>query len=556
VHPLLNGFESDSVLAWRSGERLTAATALAAAHRLAVTMPRARYAINLCDSLDTFIVATLATWIARRTIILPPTRLPRATTDLRARHPDSFCLVDMCGDVGPTVAVAKFIDDAVAEAGVAVMQWPMLADDHEAAVLFTSGSTGTPRPQAKSFGELVRGAVAFTQSIGTPHSVTVILGTVPPQHMFGFETTVMLPLQSGAAVITARPAFPADLADALAQARTFAPDGVWLMTTPLQLRAFHRERPKQGGLAEVIVSTMPLDADLACAIERDWKVRVTEIYGCTEGGLLAVRRTSNDAAWTPASSLTFTIEPDGEAHVTGGHVRGRLDLADRLRSADNGRSFELIGRLADMVKIAGKRASLSGLTRELLAIPGVQDGVVFLATPDAQRVAAVAVAPGVALADLRRAFAQRVDPAFVPRPFVLADALPRNPAGKLAADALRKAIARNVDEPGIDASERRRQLTTQLSYARDHPCLPGHFPGNPVIPGTLLLASVENLLLRSNLRIVECTQAKFLAPVLPEQPLTIRVDLVGNTQARFEIASSSRIVAAGTLRCADEMTRP
>jgi hypothetical protein len=75
-------------------------------------------------------------------------------------------------------------------------------------------------------------------SFGRPPSGTGIIGTVAPQHMFGFETTVMLPLQSGTPELDIRPAYPAELVETLAAAAELGIGGVWLMTTPLQLRAF------------------------------------------------------------------------------------------------------------------------------------------------------------------------------------------------------------------------------------------------------------------------------------------------------------------------------
>ena len=73
----------------------------------------------------------------------------------------------------------------------------------------------------------------------------------------------MLPLQSGTPVMTARPVFAADLLDVLEEARERVPGGIWLMTTPLQLRAFHGEYRALVGVANVIASTVPLEADLA-----------------------------------------------------------------------------------------------------------------------------------------------------------------------------------------------------------------------------------------------------------------------------------------------------
>jgi acyl-coenzyme A synthetase/AMP-(fatty) acid ligase len=99
------------------------------------------------------------------------------------------------------------------------------------------------------------------------------------------------------------------------------------------------------------------------------------------------------------------------------------------------------------VKLAGKRASLSGLTSLLTAIEGVEDGV-FLAPEDIDRnprarLAAVVVAPGLSAEAVVAALRDRVEPAFLPRPVVMADALPRDGVGKLRRqDLLRLARSR------------------------------------------------------------------------------------------------------------------
>lgn len=548
MRPLLAGFRSDSVLAWRGIERLTAGCALDAASRLAEAMPPVRYAINLCEMLDRFLIATLATLLAGRTLVLPPARLPRTLAELRARFPDSICFTDTASDGDATLAVDASLDIALRGSPAAIHAWPTIAEDHPAAILFTSGSTGTPQAHVKTWGELVDGARALTRSIADPSPNVAIIGTVPPQHMFGLETTVMLPLQAAIPVITARPAFAADLADALAALHSVALGGFWLMTTPLQLRAFHRDYPKLEGITKVIASTMPLDPALACAVERDWRTQVTEIYGCTEGGILAVRRASAGTSWTPASGLAYAIDADGRASVSGGHLRGNLFLPDRIRRSGKEDSFELVGRDADVVKIAGKRASFADLTRELLGLSGVEDGSVFLPTDDASRVAAFVVAPGRRLDDLRSELARRVDAAFLPRPFLLVDALPRTPAGKLPLAALRDLIARLSRDP--ERNPRPEALEMKTSFPHTHPAILGHFPGRPIVPGVLLLASVEQLLRDAGLRVLECIQTKFLAPVLPEQMVAIRVEVDERSSARFEIVAAARVVVAGRLRCA------
>ena len=119
-------------------------------------------------------------------------------------------------------------------------------------------------------------------------------------------------------------------------------------------------------------------------------------------------------------------------------------LADLIESDAAGR-FVLRGRQADLLEIAGKRASLGELTRHLLAIPGVEDGVVLqLDEADAlgvSRIAAAAVAPDLDEGRILDALRRAVDPVFLPRRLRLVSALPRNETGKLPRAALLQLLA-------------------------------------------------------------------------------------------------------------------
>ncbi|GAB5450917.1 MAG: hypothetical protein Hals2KO_12450 [Halioglobus sp.] len=57
-----------------------------------------------------------------------------------------------------------------------------------------------------------------------------------------------------------------------------------------------------------------------------------------------------------------------------------------------------------------------------------------------------------------------------------------------------------------------------------HPCFPGHFPDNPLLPGALLLLRIQHLVERHTppWRLVEVKSAKFLAPVRPGDTLDVR----------------------------------
>jgi acyl-coenzyme A synthetase/AMP-(fatty) acid ligase len=301
-----------------------------------------------------------------------------------------------------------------------------------AAIAFTSGSTGAPAAHAKPWGALLHGAAAAAERFDLLDAPASLVATVPPQHMYGFETTIMLPLRAPVAIHSGAAFFPSDVLGALEA----VPPRRVLVTTPLHLRAL-LGAPLGAGrpapLAAVISATAPLGRDLAEAVERGWATPVLEIYGATEAGSMASRRTLEDEAWLPYRGVVLQA---GAATVPG---IGEVALSDVLEPLGDGRA-RLLGRAADLVKLGGKRVSLAELNRALLAVEGVQDGA-FLAPEDleanpAARLAAYVVAPGRDAAAILEGLRARLDPAFLPRRVVLLDALPRDALGKLPRRAL------------------------------------------------------------------------------------------------------------------------
>ncbi|HEX5633505.1 MAG TPA: AMP-binding protein, partial [Gemmatimonadales bacterium] len=310
---------------------------------------------------------------------------------------------------------------------------PAIAADQVVARVFTSGSTGEPQPNDKRWGSLLRDVAAEARRLGVGPGHTV-LGTVPPQHMYGFESTVLMPLHAGAALTAERLFYPADIDAAIRG----APAPRLLFTTPFHLRAWLASDEVER-LEMLVSATAPLSVGLARTAEERTGARLLEIYGCTEAGQVATRRPTESAEWLPYDGVR--VWNDGaQAMAGGGHVEAPTPLMDVIEVCADGVRFVLHGRHADLVNIAGKRNSIGYLNHQLTSIPGVEDGTFFLpdeGDPDGvTRLMAFAVAPGLSPADIVAALRERIDPAFLPRPVVMVKSLPRALTGKLPREAL------------------------------------------------------------------------------------------------------------------------
>lgn len=538
--------ESADVVA-RQGETLiTTPTFLSAIEELAERLPDRPYVVNLCDDRYHFTVAWGAAMLRGQVTLLPSSRDPAAVAALRADYPALYLLNDdeTIASGAPFFAYPKL---PVARSS----RVPAFPPDQIAAVLFTSGSTGRPTPNPRSWGRLVSISLAAGAALGVRRFPgATLVATVPHGHSYGLESAVMLPLQHGLLLTAERPFFPADVATAMRGNHQPAERGnhqpAILITTPVHLRALVGDAattepgpgfgaPIRAGF--VLSATAPLATDLAAQAETTFQAPVFEIYGCSEAGQIATRRTIDGPAWRPLDGLHLRQDPSG-TWVSGPHEAEVL-LADQIEMTPPG-GFILQGRTADMVNIAGKRSSLAYLARQLTAIDGVEDGVFLMPEKEfagvSPRLTAVAVAPRLDAAAVLAALRGRIDPAFLPRPLHVVSSLPRNALGKLPrADILRLIAATPAASTPII-----------VHIPADHPAGPGHFPGDPIVPGAVLLDEVVNAICPGAARL---ENAKFHHPVRPGEALTVTHRTEG-AATRFEcrIVGSDRLALSGVLR--------
>jgi acyl-coenzyme A synthetase/AMP-(fatty) acid ligase len=432
--PLIWSDDLDAPLAWRDGKPLARRQYLADVHALADTLPSAGSMLNVTADRYRFAVGLGAAMLRGQANLLPPNHTTDMVARLRAAFESAYCLAD---EHSPSIDLPTLRHLAAHAAVDASIDVPLIDANAETAQVLTSGSTGAPVPHVKRWGLLVRNAAAeaerLAEHLGRAQLCGVsLVATVPSQHMYGFETTVLLGLLGGASFSTGRPFYPADIVRAL----EFVPQPRILVTTPFHLKMLLESGVDVPPLAMTVCATAPLAPQLAARAESMLGAPLMEIYGCTEAGQVATRRTIAGAEWRTYRDVRLT--GDGERTIVeGGHVPQPTPLADVLEVLDAQR-FRLLGRSNDLINVAGKRSSISHLNYHLNTIDGVRDGAFWLPVGDADvvRLVAFVVAPQLSREQILGALRERVDAAFLPRRIVSVPSLPRDPTGKLPAGRL------------------------------------------------------------------------------------------------------------------------
>jgi len=493
--------------------------------------PQRTRVVIACEERAAFTAALFGTWQAGLVAELPPDGKPETMDRLQAEPEVLLVLRDE-----HVAAYLQTTHDSTE---------PLrrLAPDTVLVVLHTSGTTATPRRFEKTAQTLLGETCALHSTFGeTP---ATFLATVPPQHLYGLLFGILLPLRRGATIVDRPALFPEDVRAVLeAHAVTT------LVSTPTHLRALAalpRAWPRE---LTVLTSSAPLPAELHGKLVREIGWTVHDVFGSTETGGIATRSTP-EARWRPLAGVTVrAAEPD--QHLELQSAWSSVDSCeDRIAVAVDG-TFEHLGRADDVVKVGGKRVSLSAVEAALRRIPGVTDAAA-LAVDDSHRgrrlVAFVSGLSSVTGAEQVRAeLARELDAVLVPRRVVIVGALPREPNGKLRRERLEALL--------IPPVEQRREL----ELVAGSPFFEGHFDGSPVYPGAALLAdfaSAARAAWPDLGRVLQLRRIRFQRPLGPGSRLHLHLRR-SDHGVHFEALAEGEDVASvtGRLEFADAPGEP
>jgi acyl-coenzyme A synthetase/AMP-(fatty) acid ligase len=485
------------------------------------------------DSAD-FLVMLLATLHAGATAVMPPNTQPGMLAALGGEA-DLLLTAPLRGSV----------------------ETPLSVLDAEACRMefFTSGSTGDRKRLSKTLAQLQREVATLEALWGYSLGQARVLGMVSHQHIFGLTFRLLWPAMAGRPFAAHNHFAWESLVSAL-HGRNIA------VVSPSHLA-------RMEGLAAVPPDRAPLaiftaGAPVALAAAQQCRtllgVLPTEIFGSTETGAIAWRHQQDaSTTWQALPGTQLSVREGGLLDIRSPNLAAEevVQSADRVELTPGG--FRFAGRADRIVKVEGKRVSLTALEADLAALPGVAEaalgmrgdtlGALLILTPEA-RASLVTSGRFRFERQLRRTMAATHEPTALPRIWRFLPALPLDPMGKRDRLALEGLLAETAPRepiltalrPGDQAVELDIALPAMLHWFR------GHFPGFAVLPGVVQLHWAV-LYARRHLGIVAqvgSAQVKFRRPIRPDDHLTLAL-IVQRNRLNFAYRRGSEICSSGAL---------
>ena len=377
-----------------------------------------------------FSVGLLSSWLTGRAVVLPPDNHQMSWQKIRDQHTIGF----ECDQAFSTNLRQTRKTTPRKNAGVWSVKLPAM---QTAVKLYTSGTTGLPCVVNKSLHNLFKEAIFLSQYFDWPKGA--IIGTVPAQHLYGLTFTILLAWVLGVPVVDELPFYPEDISKLIAQTNAGT-----LISVPAHYNVLIRNGFKPGSVF-CLSATAPLSEQTALQWRKLNQTQILEIYGSTETGVIGFRRQPDQQQWTRFAPVQLSAQA-GLLNVSSAFIHPQFDAqfqtADEVNLTSDD-TFNLLGRLGAVIKIAGKRISLLEIEQSLLACSNIADAAVLavdvkgLARDKAIWAAVVCQTQCIdSVAAIRLELSSKLEGTKIPKRFVFVDQLPRNSSGKVSRQAL------------------------------------------------------------------------------------------------------------------------
>lgn len=364
---------------------------------------------------------------------------------------------------------------------------------HEFSLTFmTSGTTAQPKAVTKVLSALEREVDVLEALWGGADGP--VIATVSHQHIYGFLFRVLWPAIAGRLSDALRTEFWEKLDGRLGSR-------CMLVSGPAHLSRLPGETVfRAGGPRMIFSSGGPLARADAKRCEARLGQLPVEVFGSTETGGIAWRQQQADnAPWTPFPGVDIGVDAAGLLSVQSSWTGadGPVIVGDRVRLDACGQ-FHFLGRADAVVKIEGKRVSLTRVEQALCELPEVRDAGTTVIEGRSQVLAAVVVLTPQGNRELqrlgsfafsrhvRRQLTARLAPLERPKAWRFVEHLPTNSEGKRTRAAMRSlftlATTRTEEQAVVRLKE---PYNAEVDFVLDGDSIwfEGHFPGQPIFPG-------------------------------------------------------------------------
>ncbi|KLT72330.1 AMP-binding protein [Neisseria arctica] len=514
------------------------------------------------DDAALFACAVLSVWHAGARVILPP-NLAYDNTRWADSEADVWLtdVVDQLAAADISKHSTFVLPDcfhAMEPDSITAMQTDFLNEQAEV-YLKTSGSSGKAQVVVKTLAQIQAEAKVLAQLPLFADKGAVVMGSVSPQHLYGFTFRFALPLSAGLPISRKQSVYPENLlAETSACVRT-----VWI-TSPALLNRMGEERnweavrPKLSG---IVSAGGALPYSTAELLERHLMLPL-EIYGSTETGVIASRYGSQP--WRPLPGVAFGQSAgEGALWVQSPWSDGKQQTADVVEKQEGG--FLLLGRSDRIIKFEDKRVSLAQIEQDLLMHEWVADAycgihpkykrlAVWVALSEMGIAALREHGRAVIVSRLKRHTSAAQDMIAVPRYWRFADILPRNTQAKIAAADFQTAFTDSQTTPVWPSEMKQISDNEWLLESRvplDLVYFGGHFANFPLVPGVVELQWVRDAAARFDWgrQAVVCVEnLKYQQFLRPHDSIKLSLKYDGaKNKLTFKLENQEAVCASGRI---------
>ncbi len=334
----------------------------------------------------------------------------------------------------------------------------------------TSGTTATPRLVRFRSEQLLADCNHICDTMRITDA-DLNFGVIPISHSYGFSNLLTPLIARGVPMVLSRDRTPRAILADLARTNATVLPGM-----PLFYQAFCEinDTPALPNLRLCISAGVPLPITVAKKFVEKFKKPIHSFYGASEcGGICYDRDGRSDIEGFVGQPMNGVEVELVDATATSSQIRvrsaatgdgyfpkpdeGKLGsgtfIPDDLLAREAS-GFKIVGRISDLINVAGKKVNPAEVEAHLLRFGGVRQAVVFgrqSALRNEEVAACVVASPHVSESDLLRFCRGGLSAWQVPKQIFIMDAIPTNERGKIS----RRDLARRFSTTGESSPLRR-----------------------------------------------------------------------------------------------------